>query len=163
MRPDQCGTRRTQFMDPRDRAAIEAFGHWLATAGVHIRLVRQLMKDGAPLQLTAGAPYHRDDFVKVSEGGHAGRWGIVTDVIDYRWMHKVGGDNADRLDFLVMVQLFTTRPGIGLVEHPPAPVPFEPYELEELFGVRGGPGDWVKGGRVVSRRNWPAMRPEVGA
>jgi hypothetical protein len=167
MRPNQCGTGRPlDTLHPGDAAAIREFAEWLTdrkAANQHQVAVATIMAGATQLELVAGAPYHVDDFVKVTEGRHGGRWGVVTEVIDYRGLHKVGADNSEYLSFLVMVSLKTTMPGVGMVEHPPAPVPFEPYELEQLFGAKGGAGDWVKGGRVVSRRNWPSTRDGLGA
>lgn len=168
MRPEQCGTGRPlDTLDPRDAAAIREFGDWLTArkaADQHRLAVQAIMSGATQLELVAGLPYHVDEFVKVTAtGAHLGRWGIVVRVEDYRPMRYVHGDKPDRLEFLVMVSLKTTMPGVGMVEHPPAPVPFEPWELEPLFGTAGGPGDWVKGGRVVSRRNWPRMRDGFSA
>lgn len=162
MNPNQCGTGRDlATLHPADRRAIVEFGEWLATGAVHIKAVRHIMTGATRPQLIAAPPYHVDDFVKVTDetDPNVGRWGIVVDVIDYR-----DGDVplGDRLEFLVMVSLKTTRPGVGVVEHPPGPVPFEPCELAPLFGGPyrngGGPGDYVKSGRVVSDKHWPAAR-----
>lgn len=112
-------------------------------------------------QLLPGPPFHGNDLVKVTEGPYAGRWGQVTEVIDYRHTHTVGADNSRLMSFLVMVVLLTTRPGIkGCVEHPPGAVPFEPHEIAPLFDATGC---WVRSGRVVSRPHWPAARDGYGA
>lgn len=112
-------------------------------------------------QVLPGPPFHGDDLVKVTEGPYAGRWGQVTDVIDYRHTHRVGVDNSHLMSFLVMVVLLTVRPGIkGCVEHPPGPVPFEPHEIAPLFDATGC---WVRAGRVVSRPHWPVARDGYGA
>jgi hypothetical protein len=69
-------------------------------------------------------------------------------------MDYVFGPDGDRADFLILVTLKTTRGG-QLVDDPRGPVPYEPVELAPLFGADG---DWVRRGRVVSRRNWPTPR-----
>lgn len=170
MRPDQCGTgRNLDALHPLDRAAVQWFGSFLQATKVvtdHLRAVEQIVHGKVPLQLISAPPYRVDDFVKVVDetDPNVGRWGIVVDVIDYR-----DGDvpRPDRLDFLVVVSLKTTRPGVGVVEYPPGPVPFEPVEIAPLFAGRyssesgGGTGDYVKAGRVVSAPNWPATRTGV--
>ena len=150
MRPDLCGTgRNLDTLHPGDRREIIAFGEWLAGGGAHIRAVRDLMAGKTRPQLIAAPPYRVDDFVKITDGVNAGRWGIVTAIEDYRHEHP------GTLEFLIMVSLLTTRPGMGIVAHPPGPVPFEPWELAPLFA---GEGDWVRRGRVVSEKHWPPPR-----
>jgi hypothetical protein len=163
MNPNQCGTRRhLRSLDPNDAREIERFADWLATGGLHITRIRHLMETGAPLQLTAAPPYHVDDLVKIADptDPDCGRWGVVVAVEDYRPMDYVFGPDGDRADFLILVTLKTTRGG-QLVDDPRGPVPYEPVELAPLFGAAGGPGDWVRGGRVVSEQNWPRPRDGV--
>lgn len=153
MRPDQCGTGRSAFMAPGDRAAILAFISFLESgAPDHLREIQRIRAGGGPRQLLPGPPHHAGDLVKVTEGRYTGRWGRVVDVHDYRHLHVIGADNSQRLSFLIAVELLVYRKGDGLVPYPPGPVPFEPHELAPLHS---GAGDWTKGGRVVSRRNWP--------
>lgn len=158
MKPHQCGN-SARNLTPGDRGEIEAFGRWLDTgAATHLLAVRRILKGDGPRQLVPGLPFHVDEFVKVTAGGFNGRWGLVTEVIDYRHLHRVGADNTARLSFLVMVDLLTTRPGVGIQSYPPAPQPFEPHELTSLFDGYQRAGDYVRSGRVVSKHNWPTPR-----
>lgn len=109
------------------------------------------------LAITAGPQYHVDDLVKVVTGPFRGRWGRVVDVHDFRHTHKVGADNSDRCEWLISVRLLSLRDG-EYVAFPPYSVPFEPYEIAPLWGADGGPGDWVKRGRVLRPLNWPRAR-----
>jgi hypothetical protein len=163
MRPDQCGSagRPLTGGDLRVVRDFEAFLRTRAAATHHQATIAAIMHAPARPQLVSGPPYHVADLVKVVEDGDfVGRWGQVVAIEDYRHLHVVGADNSRRLSFLIMVSLLTRRPGRGLVAYPPGPVPFEPVELAPLHE---GAGDWTKGGRVVSRRNWPRSRDGVSA
>lgn len=75
MRADQCGTgRNLQSLHPGDRAEVEAFRSWLESgAPAHLRAVRHLMTNGAPLQLTAGLPFHAYEAAQVVDAVGADR------------------------------------------------------------------------------------------
>lgn len=116
----------------------------------------QFMTDGPLLQrqLLPGPPFRVRDLVKIVTGPHAGRWGLVTAVEDYRHLHRVGADNSHLMDFGIMVVLYRFRPGGGLDTERPARA-FFPEEIAPLYGAAG---DWTKRGRVVSAAHWPRAR-----
>lgn len=103
------------------------------------------------------------DLVKVAEAEHAGRWGRVVAVIDYRDTPNAEPPAPEGVDLVVWVDLKTARRRT-LVSVTTDPVPFEPYELAPLFDdMTDCTGTWVRAGRVVSRAHWPRTRPEAYA
>jgi hypothetical protein len=152
MRPDQCGS-SGRPLTAGDREVVDWFRSILPdlhAARAHEDRVADIMAGRVRLELLSGTPYHRDDFVKVVTGPQRGRWGKVTEVHDFRHRRR-------ELEFVVMVSLLTVRDS-EVVAHPPHAQPFEPEELSPLWGTDGGPGDWVKRGRVLRPLNWPRAR-----
>lgn len=82
------------------------------------------------------APYVVGEFIKVTQAEHAGRWGKVAAVIDYRDTPNAEPPAPEGVDVVVWCDLKIAR-GRALVSSPAEPVPFEPYELRLLFDEMG--------------------------
>lgn len=163
MKPRQCGTGHdSDSMHPLDRAAIVWARQFLRDSRAvseHRSALARIAERTGPKQIRSAAPYKAGDFVRVATAEHAGRWGQVVTVDDYR--DRPYDQMHDGEPFLIHVDLMTSFRK-QLVPLYPLPVPFDPTELGPLFdNLTECVGVYVKSGRVVSRRNWPRARPEA--
>lgn len=163
MRPDQCGTgRNLDRLNPLDRAAVvwaQRFLRASKAVSEHRAALTRITDSTGPKQLRCAPPFKAGDVVRVVTAEHAGRWGRVVAVDDYR--DRPYDQTHEGEPFLIHVELLTTFRK-QLVPVYPLPVPFDPTELKALFDDPSDcAGAWVRSGKVVSRRNWPRTRPEA--